>query len=501
MRALREKLDQIARKGAMHLRKWVLKESFEAAILKLSLFSLVFPALVLLLILASFITGTVLWPFSLLPTLLLFILVPSGLVMTYTAILFSRYKVDRRIALALYDQKLGLKDRLQTADEFAASGQHEGFYGAAIENADASADAAMGMQLPEVNLGRSEMRVQNAWLGGVALALLLLSLWLGQIDWQLGQGQNRILSGNNVDPSVPVAQNAVTGELEPPENQVLNQAKPRLAEKTPADSKKDQPNSNPVSHEKSSDANKQSGQTASSSSATSAQQNQSASSQSDASGKSGKKQEQKPSEATNKKKNTSPAEEQKENDKSASGVSGGKGGATGKQPSSSDYPAVRNKAQHDDSNMDNNGDEADEEEDEEQKAGASRKPSISERKAPANRSLTPSGTGNQENKDVNGRGGPGGLKKTRGVAAMLLGVPMPDRLQGMNNPGRVKVQREQGQAEEKFVESLAAQERQARDESMGFIAHKQLSPWMKNLVRDYFLASNKQTREKGKDDL
>ena len=125
---------------------------------------------------------------------------------------------------------------------------------------------------------------------------------------------------------------------------------------------------------------------------------------------------------------------------------------------------------------------------EEQEAASSMRPMLSQRKAPANRQLGQSGMGEDENPDANGRGGPGGLKKTRGVAAMLLGVPMPDRLQGAPNPGRMKVQREQSQPQDQFAEAVGAQARGKRDGQIGYVANQNLSPWMEDLVKDYFVS-------------
>ena len=78
---------------------------------------------------------------------------------------------------------------------------------------------------------------------------------------------------------------------------------------------------------------------------------------------------------------------------------------------------------------------------------------------------------------------------------MLLGVPMPDQLLGQANPGRMKVQRERIEPEERFSDERPAADRGVMDETTGSIAHPEMLPWMRDLVRDYFLAERKRTSE------
>ena len=169
------------------------------------------------------------------------------------------------------------------------------------------------------------------------------------------------------------------------------------------------------------------------------------------------------------------------------GVSGGTGRSSGSRTSASDQAAADDKA-HNDEDEGDATDDADEEEDEEQKAASASKPMLNNRKAAVDRSLSPSGLSDQENEQANGRGGPSGLKKTRGVAAMLLGVPMPDHLRGKSNPGRIKVERERAEPEPKTSLAANAAARGSRRESIGYLPHPALPPWMQETVRNYFLA-------------
>jgi hypothetical protein len=124
---------------------------------------------------------------------------------------------------------------------------------------------------------------------------------------------------------------------------------------------------------------------------------------------------------------------------------------------------------------------------EEEKTTGVERPSLKRNKPPVDRNLSTRPTGDQPNAQANGRSGPGGRKKTRGVPSMILGVPTPDRIQGMTNPGRSKVTQENSTPKEEPQSALTAEDRRARDAAFGHIEHPLLQPWMLNLVERYFL--------------
>ena len=76
--------------------------------------------------------------------------------------------------------------------------------------------------------------------------------------------------------------------------------------------------------------------------------------------------------------------------------------------------------------------------------GSGLQPNMRDRRPAANRDLT-IGFGNEPNPDANGRGGPSEQKKSRGVASLVLGVPIPDHVKGPPNPGRTKITQERVQ--------------------------------------------------------
>ena len=181
-----------------------------------------------------------------------------------------------------------------------------------------------------------------------------------------------------------------------------------------------------------------------------------------------------------------PASEAPNQPQQAAGLKGGKGDMSGGRMAASEHASAQDNTQQPEPEGDS--DDGGDEEDEEQKAGAGSKPLINQRKSPVDRSLTPSADGGEERDDLNGRGGPGGLKKTRGVAAMLLGVPLPDYLQGKVNPGRMKIQSEQGLAEEHQAEPATARARPPRDATVGYALNREIPPSDRDVVRNYFVA-------------
>jgi hypothetical protein len=76
---------------------------------------------------------------------------------------------------------------------------------------------------------------------------------------------------------------------------------------------------------------------------------------------------------------------------------------------------------------------------------------------------------------------------------MILGVPVPDRVQGLPNPGLVRTVQKKTVPKEEQVVAAQAQSRGARTGEIGHIEHPLLRPWMKDLVRDYFSADSTQT--------
>ncbi len=91
---------------------------------------------------------------------------------------------------------------------------------------------------------------------------------------------------------------------------------------------------------------------------------------------------------------------------------------------------------------DSGGEDQDQEVDEEKRRSRQRggtQPSLRDRRPPPSRDLGLSQPGDQPGK---GRGGPTPPKKDRGTAALILGLPLPDTIKGLPNPGTSRVEQE-----------------------------------------------------------
>jgi len=478
---LKEQLDTLASRGSRNLRRWALKESIEASALKFFRFALVVPVLAIAGNLSGLFVGATLWPFSVVATLALALAGPIAMVAVYALFLYSRHKIDRRISLALYDRELGLNDRLQAADEFLNLERRNTFHHAAIDDARGIAQKALEEPLPATLIAGPVLRADEWRFGAAAVGLLVTALVISQFVLSPGVTVSDTRAERELADDAGASEESVDEEVLLPGDRrepllaaqynQQNAASRNIAGKS--EENVFRPNARSQAAE---GAGVQVGAKAG------------------ASKEDDRRADQENSRVYRKRRGSDA--ENDEDQKPSSGVASGKGGSFGSKTASSNHPGAENRAQRDEPEEDI-GDEAEDEEDEEQQGASSSRPMLNQRKAASNRTLTPSTVAGEESSSSNGRGGPGGLKKTRGVAAMLLGVPLPDRVRGMANPGRVKVQREQSQPQEREVEIVAAADRGARDEAIGYVPHHDLSPRMRDLMRTYFLARREQSGGRG----
>jgi hypothetical protein len=170
-----------------------------------------------------------------------------------------------------------------------------------------------------------------------------------------------------------------------------------------------------------------------------------------------------------------------------SGATAGRGAASGsgKSPSASPWASKDQVTSDDEEELEEDEEVDDEFDDSEARGGV--QPQLRDRKPPVNRDLT-IGFGNLQDPDASGRGGPSEQKKSRGVASLVLGVPIPDHVKGRPSPGRTKVTQERVEPEEEESAAVEATARSPREDPIGPIAHPDLLPWMRELVRGYFAA-------------
>ena len=433
----------------------------------------------------AFFTGRQWWPLGGVATIAVALAVPLASVLAATLIAYLRRPPSRALALAFYDHRLGLRDRLQAADELARRGVADGFAQAAILDAGAFARQALGAVLPKAAWRWPALRAERWPLGALALVALVAGLLLrGEtLAYAGGAPDVASLAPEELE-TLSEEQAAAQQEAPPaatPRLPPAAQSAPRLADAAEFAARAGE-RLPPATSTFADDAEQ------ADSAAVHAQPSQAGLAAAGAAARSAEQTRRPPDKRARRAEGKRRQETRKQPEESASrGVAGGTGTSAGSRLASSDHPAADNKARNNEA-TDEVEDDAEDEEDEEQKAASTRRPMLNNRKAPVDRSLSPSGTGDQERDDLNGRSGPGGLKKTRGVAAMLLGVPMPDHLRGKPNPGRVKVRREHAPPEEKTVLAMDAGARGSRDQPFGDINHMRLPPPARSTVRNYFLA-------------
>ena len=169
----------------------------------------------------------------------------------------------------------------------------------------------------------------------------------------------------------------------------------------------------------------------------------------------------------------------------ASGATAGKGTGSGssKNPGSTDWQSKDQVSSDEEQPLGEDAEVVDEDEESEARGGL--QPSLRDRRPAVNRDLQ-IGFGNQPNPDANGRGGPSEQKKSRGVASLVLGVPLPDHVKGQPNPGRTKITQERVEPRSDTSDVALASARKPREQPIGALAHHELEPWMRELVRSFF---------------
>jgi len=120
------------------------------------------------------------------------------------------------------------------------------------------------------------------------------------------------------------------------------------------------------------------------------------------------------------------------------GATVGQGGAGGGAMSPIKSPWAQRDRSGEEPLPENPADEDVEDEIDEEEARGGTQPSMRDRKAATSRDLSISGPG----EGGEGRGGPTPQKKARGTASLVLGVPVPDFVRGLLNPGTTKVTHE-----------------------------------------------------------
>ncbi|MEM7476281.1 MAG: hypothetical protein AAF483_14905 [Planctomycetota bacterium] len=402
--------------------------------------------------------------------------------------LFKQLHVNRLRAIRAADKKLGASERLETADDFVSQSEQNGFMQAAIEDAQ---DWAVRGQAVELQNDQADATTSlGFWAIPIAIVFLIAAALLSNLQRDIApvelagtesSGKNEL---TNVVAEAPKPQTEVKPEEpepkeEPPrtdtpnrENKAVNRqgsagtAIPDVAEESAGklsegETRESQQSANPSN----------------------AKGSPSASGQPSKSGDEKKRKKKPPKKIDNKEREK---KERKQEDK-PSGATAGQGSSKGSDNNAapSDWASTSQAATPDDEDLEEEDEVDDEEEEQESRGGV--QPNMRDRRTPVNRDLQIGFGSNRPNPDANGRGGPGGQKKSRGVASLVLGVPIPDRVNGQPNKGRIRITQQRITPETESSQPIAAESRPQRDSEVGQIHHPEFTPWMHDYVRRFFL--------------
>lgn len=406
------------------------------------------------------------------------------------ALVRSRAKhlpVTRGDALALWDRAAGLEDRLLAADEFLRAdmaGADPAFVAAALEDAaqhiGRAGQAKLETELPEVEFGGRAVRA------ALAIALLCgLDLLPERGEENDPEPPIEVAGGKDIVPAGP-------GEEPPPstEPDSVEPDDPKPEEEERPDDPAATTASAATSPGELSDRVKESaGKTGQGKSADASASSKASDAKGAPSGQSqtsqGTAKKEVPAEKKPKKPATPPEAGKRKPNEENSGSTAGQGSSKGssKNPAATDWSSKDQVSTPDDAEIEDDEETQDEEEEQESRGGV--QPSLRDRRPPVSRDLR-IGFGNRPNPDANGRGGPSAPKKSRGVASLVLGVPVPDRVKGQPNPGKTKITQERIEPREEEMGAFPSTSRGQRDGMLGSLGAMDMSPWMRDLVREYF---------------
>lgn len=404
--------------------------------------------------------------------------------------LAKQHKVAAQAALVAIDRELQLADRMTTAHEFIDEKNPDGFQLAAIRDAQKRIAAARSTRMHQPIV--SAETPPDLWAAalGAALVLWCASLIVAVPRVAIDKPGERTVASVAQQKADQVPETKVDAVVapKPPEQKAKREtvamADNSMAEKEDADSDESRRGKNPIGGGRSAEARAAVG----GGSERGQPSNQAQSTKGAESQRPKPKKKSKP-------KQDDKAEEQEERkppQESGSTMGRGSGKGSSKSPTASPWSAKDQVVSDDEQDPDE--DEEVDDENDESKARGGVQPNLRQRKPPVNRDLQISMGNGKPQDDANGRGGPGGPKKQRGVAQLVLGVTFPDHISAKPNPGMSKITQERIEPQPQDGDSISGAGRGKRAAPMGHLSRRVLSPWMQDLVRSFYLS----LREEGK---
>ncbi|MEM8711409.1 MAG: hypothetical protein AAGG01_10690 [Planctomycetota bacterium] len=402
-----------------------------------------------------------------------------------------RKAILRGSAIGEVDQQLGLEGRLRAADDFVQRPLPTPFELAAIEDAGERTAAARAASLAPETAAFAWDRAATIWaaVGAAGLLAILLveglglreRIWPAPVDDQLAAAASVDAGAETEDDAetkaAPRAQEPRSAEEPPPERRA-SVAEPEAAEAAP-----DAANSVKESAGKTG-----TGRSSGALSSSAGSESRSApSSQAQKSEPAPRKESAKKREPKKRPVEEAPPQPEERPEEEESGATAGRGSSKGsnRNPTASEWRSRDQVTESDEQEVEDDDETEDDEENQENRGGV--QPSLRDRRPPVSRDLQIS-FGNRSNPDANGRGGPSQQKKSRGVASLVLGVPIPDRIKGRPGKGPTKITQERIEPQAEEATPVQSGQRTPRSQPTGSLPSLELEPSLTDLVRRYFLA-------------
>lgn len=401
-----------------------------------------------------------------------------------------RFRSDRAAALALFDRQHRPQDLLRSADEFLGTPglddetRESSFMRAAIDAAAAPLEASLRAPVPALASSRDAAPRFRWWGLGLAFGALLVAAWWPFARFAAGSRATPLELGATNSALTQVSRNSaesLRGVTKAPAPDASSQTAPRSAGAAPRQSERS--------------AARASDETAS------ALASQGAAAESMASGGGAASQAGKRQESAQPPRASRNADKEKAKEAQRPAKPGREG--EGHQSSEADSGSGRARSSQGDAaqpgerteGVDKPGavpekdvdEEAPEDTDEQQTSESAAQPLRNEANRDVDRNFSPD-AGGEYNPDQrpNGRGGPGELKKSRGVPSMVLGIPVPDRVPGTPGAGRTKTSQELASPAAEKREPSAVGDYRARTGAVGSLRQPELTPWSRQLLERYF---------------
>jgi hypothetical protein len=482
---LHQQLDLFAAEGGQWLMRSRLRDCVKSQVPHALLLLMVIPAF-------SLVLGVFgLWNPHWARVVCLTLLLPLGWIVLQVIAVW-RHHPTRQESLAIVDERFDLKDRLQTGDEFLRAAAPGTFEQAALEDSASAAERVEGKQL-FWEWGAWSLGARPIWCPLLSLTLLIFALLLPKN--RPAQAIELPVSGDAQEVVARVIQKPKEKQQKPAQGERKKGLKKPNTPKTESRKPQGNPDAKPsqqtsekaLSDEevKETEGLTEGGQHSDAKSSGRSDRSMGAPGNQSPASRPSKKQpaKKKPNKKSAKKEGP---KKQKKKVEDKSGATAGRGSSSGssRNPASSDWSSKDRVEESEDQDLEEEDDVDDDESESEARGGL--QPNLRDRRPPVNRDLS-IGFGNRANPDANGRGGPSQRKKSRGVASLVLGVPVPDHVKGQPNAGRVKITQERIQPKSEKADPVDAEDRGERRNPYGPVPQRQLTPDLKQVVRDYFL--------------